>query len=231
MVKIDFWVEGIADQKFLSDVISEWFEYDFKWDDKNRVFEYQNPDLLGIKIRSSGGAAAFTSKDGWNKISPLFKSNAINGVKDIIILDADEDYDQKIKEVNQVIDSEGFDSTKDLYLWPDNQKNKGKSDLETLLEEIINLNNKDIFDCWKNYEMCLDKVGKNYTTPARKTKIYAYLEALLGESNDEKEKIKERKRDYKNTGHWNLDGSTGPLKPLKEFLKSHIDIHIDIIVE
>ena len=39
MVKIDFWVEGIADQKFLSDVISEWFEYDFKWDDKNRVFE------------------------------------------------------------------------------------------------------------------------------------------------------------------------------------------------
>ena len=58
------------------------------------------------------------------------------------------------------------------------------------------------------------------TVPAKKTKIYGYLEALLGASNKEKEKIKDKKRDYKNTKHWNLDSVY--LNPLKEFLSKHL---------
>ena len=43
------------------------------------------------------------------------------------------------------------------------------------------------------------------TTPAKKTKIYGYLEALLGESKKEKNKIKEKERDYENPLYWDLD--------------------------
>ncbi|MDR3341410.1 MAG: hypothetical protein LBT14_01245 [Treponema sp.] len=53
-----------------------------------------------------------------------------------------------------------------------------------------------------------------------KTKIYAYLEVLLGETKKEKEKIKERERDYKNNEHWNLDSEF--LVPLKNFLMKNI---------
>mgnify|MGYP003296751608 FL=1 len=44
-----------------------------------------------------------------------------------------------------------------------------------------------------------------FTIPAKKTKIYGYLEALLGGSKKEKKMIKEKKRDYKNALHWDLD--------------------------
>ena len=58
------------------------------------------------------------------------------------------------------------------------------------------------------------------TTPAKKTKIYGYLEALLFESESEKKKIKERDREYDNALHWNLDAEY--LLPLKEFLEKWI---------
>jgi hypothetical protein len=58
------------------------------------------------------------------------------------------------------------------------------------------------------------------TTPAKKTNIYGYLEALLGESKSQKELIKEPKRNYENTQHWNLDGEY--LGALKGFLERNL---------
>ena len=53
-----------------------------------------------------------------------------------------------------------------------------------------------------------------------KTKIYGYLEALLGTSESDKQKIKEREREYYNALHWNLDAEY--LSSLKEFLEKLI---------
>ena len=100
--------------------------------------------------------------------------------------------------------------------------NKDAGALEDLLENIINPNNQPIFDCWEDYEKALveldipDRTPPPLTTPAKKTKIYGYLEALLGSTKDEKELIKERNRKYENVQHWNLDAEY--LEPLKEFL-------------
>lgn len=55
------------------------------------------------------------------------------------------------------------------------------------------------------------------TTPAKKTKIYGYLEALLGETRSQKELIKEANRNYETPQHLNLD--TKYLESLKSFLK------------
>ena len=63
----------------------------------------------------------------------------------------------------------------------------------------------------------------NLTTPAKKTKIYGYLEALLGESKSQKELIKEANRNYENPQHWNLDSNY--LLLLKDFFSKFTNVN------
>lgn len=55
---------------------------------------------------------------------------------------------------------------------------------------------------------------------SKKTKIYGYLEALLGDTKSQKGLIKEANRNYENPQHWNLD--TKYLEPLKAFIQNNI---------
>ena len=64
------------------------------------------------------------------------------------------------------------------------------------------------------------KTPPTLTIPAKKTKIYAYLETLLGKSKTQKKQIKDANRNYENTQHWNLDAEY--LEPLKEFLNNNL---------
>jgi hypothetical protein len=105
-----------------------------------------------------------------------------------------------------------------IFLFPNNQSDGA---LEDLLGNIINPTNRPIFDCWSKYETCLHKcgspkIGKALTTPAKKSKIYSYLEVLSGKTSEEKKKIKDPDRDFTNTEHWNLESNY--LEPLKQFL-------------
>lgn len=217
MKKIDIWVEGIADQKFLADVLNVWLGLSF-----NEKFNCTDSNQqLAVRIRHSNGVSNYNSVDGWQNIKPSFEENNLTGIKNLIIADADEDFTARKEEVKNTVTGVGFDVVNDLFLWPDHQPHPVKGDLENLLEQIIHPSNQPIFDCWNNYETCLKSTpGKSYTTPARKTKVYAYLEALLGETSNEKEKIKERKRDYTNPDHWDLNSPV--LQPLKSFLEKHL---------
>lgn len=110
----------------------------------------------------------------------------------------------------------------DIFLFPNN---KDDGELETLLENIINERNKPVFECWDKYEFCLKecastKIGKTLTIPAKKSKIYGYLEALLGHTKREKELVKDPNRNYREVEHWNLDADY--LKPLKSFIQKHL---------
>jgi hypothetical protein len=65
MVKIDFWVEGIADQKFLADIIANWFDLELKFDRKSNTFICEDTARqIDLKIRGSGGVASFISEEG-----------------------------------------------------------------------------------------------------------------------------------------------------------------------
>ena len=55
---------------------------------------------------------------------------------------------------------------------------------------------------------------------SKNTKIYGYLEALLGETKSQKELIKEANRNYENPQHWNLDAEY--LEPLKAFFAKNL---------
>ncbi|MHB9292266.1 hypothetical protein Holit_01362 [Hollandina sp. SP2] len=148
------------------------------------------------------------------------EKNTDNEGINLVIFDADTDFNNRKLAIEKW--KGNYKLAFELFLLPDNQ-NAGA--LEDLLEKVILDNNQAIFGCWDGFENCLRdcasrSVGKALTIPAKKTKIYAYLEVLLGETKKEKEKIKERERDYKNKDHWNLDSEF--LNPLKDFLSKYI---------
>lgn len=163
---------------------------------------------------------------GWDNLKTeasalRMRSMSANGGVNLVIVDADKDFQgrkDKIERWQQANEVEF-----ELFLLPNNED---AGALEDLLENIINPNNRPILDCWEDYEKELvqldipDRTPPPLTTPAKKTKIYGYLEALLGESKSQKELIKEVNRNYENTQHWNLDAVY--LEPLKEFLFDNI---------
>ena len=195
-------VEGLADETFIRQYLHHLFGQEVSKD----------------YILRTNGKDNLQSASATNRMRSMTDQGGIN----LVIFDADDDFEARRTSILQWKEEKGLEF--ELFLLPNNQD---KGELEDLLENIINPNNRPILDCWENYEKELvtleipDRTPPPLTTPAKKTKIYGYLEALLGTSRSEKEKIKDAQREYHNTLHWNLDGKY--LLPLKEFLKKWID--------
>ena len=194
-------VEGIADEVFFKQYLHH---------------------LYGVIVPNN----SIQRLNGWTNLKgstwqQRMRTNMANGGTNIVIIDADDDIDVRRSDILSWRQQHGLDF--ELFLLPNN---KDKGALEDLLEKIINQDNKCIFECWENYEKELVKQEISWrtppplTTPAKKTKIYGYLEALLGESQAQKNLIKEKERDYENAQHWNLDAAY--LEPLKGFLEQHL---------
>lgn len=207
MKKFQIIVEGDADIKFFEDYYHHLFH------EKAPV----DSITLPIKGDSTGGYKKLFSEDA---INPL-KENMAYGVKNLIIFDADDDCEVRRAELLAI--KEEFGVEFELFLLPNN---KDAGALEDMLENIINPDNQPVMDCWSTYEGELGKVRipsktpPTLTIPAKKTKIYAYLETLLGKSKTQKKLIKDANRNYENTQHWDLDAEY--LKGLKEFLEKNL---------
>lgn len=205
MNKFQIIVEGTADKKFLEDYY-------------RHLFHENAPEgsiTLPIKGDKTGGYQKLFSENGINTI----KEGMDYGATNLVIFDADDDIEARRRELLSIRDKYGVEF--ELFLLPNN---KDAGSLEDLLEHIINPNNQPIFDCWQHYEDELvqqeipGRTPPPLTTPAKKTKIYGYLEALL--EPKQKDLIKERNRNYENPQHWNLDAEY--LEPLKKFVKNSI---------
>jgi hypothetical protein len=218
MKKFHIFVEGLADRKFLHDYIESIFGISL-----NAV---KNSDG-GIKkldnITSTGGWTKLNSKEG-ETFRDKMKENTQNEIVNLVIFDADTDkndagYSIRKQEIENWKTVYGLKF--ELFLFPNNA-NDGA--LENLLEQIINPQNTSIFDCWQRFEDCLPTknacVKNPLTIPAKKSKIYAYMEVLHGESRTEKDKIKDHNRDFTKSEHWDLNAVA--LLPLKDFLQQHI---------
>lgn len=207
MNKFQIIVEGTADKKFFEDYY-------------RHLFHENAPEgsiTLPIKGDKDGGYQKLFSENGINTL----KEGMDYGATNLVIFDADDDIEARRKELLSIRDRYGVEF--ELFLLPNNQD---AGALEDLLEHIINPNNQPIFDCWQHYEDELvqqeipGRTPPPLTTPAKKTKIYGYLEALLGTTKREKELIKDPNRNYENPQHWNLDAEY--LEPLKAFIKKNI---------
>ena len=198
-------VEGDADKKFIKDYCHHLFQ---TVPPKDSIIH--TGDLINC---ITGGYKGLAKEINLQQM----RMNSDQGGVNLVIFDADDDYEARWKELSSIKERDGVEF--ELFLFPDN---RDAGALEDMLENIINTRNRPILDCWENYEKELVQLqieGRTpppLTTPAKKTKIYGYLEALLGESKNEKKKIKEKERDYENTLHWDLNAEY--LERLKVFL-------------
>ena len=197
----NIFVEGLADECFFKQYL-------------RHVFGDVVPDERIVVLK------------GWDNLKTeasalRMRSMTANGGVNLVTVDTDKDYQARKDEIERWKQTNEVEF--ELFLLPNNQD---AGALEDLLENIINPNNQPIFDCWEHYEQelfTLDIPGRTpppLTTPAKKTKIYGYLEALLFDSKSQKEQIKEANRNYENALHWNLDAEY--LEPLKEFLAKYL---------
>jgi hypothetical protein len=196
-------VEGDADVRFIENYYHHLFH------EKAPKGSISHPG----KDNDTGGYQKLKSEDA---IGTLRQNTDLGGIN-LVIFDADEDPEARRNELLAIKEDYGVEF--ELFLLPNN---KDAGALEDMLEQIINPNNQPVMDCWQTYEGELEKVRiptKNpptLTIPAKKTKIYAYLETLLGKEKSQKKFIKDANRNYENTLHWNLDNEY--LEPLKMFL-------------
>lgn len=183
-------------------------------------FEQYYRHLFG-KSAPNGFVFKTDGKDNLPKFANQMRTMSANGGINLVVFDADDDIEARRKELLAI--KEQFGVEFELFLLP-NDKEAGA--LEDMLENIINPNNKPIFECWEGYEkelVKLDIPGRTpppLTTPAKKTKIYGYLEAYHGETKREKELIKEVNRNYADPKLWDLDAEY--LGALKEFLEKNL---------
>ena len=218
MKKFHIFVEGDADLKFLHDYIEVLINDDLKAlkDKKGKI-------IKSDYLTTTGGWAKIDGKGG-DTFREKMKENTSNNILNLVVFDADSPENEggfavRKREIEDWKTRHGL--TFELFLFPNNEEN---GELENLLEGIINPQNATIFCCWENFEECLTTkttcTKTPLTIPAKKSKIYAYMEVLHGDSNSEKEKIKDPNRDFKNTQHWDL--SAQAIGPLKKFLQRHI---------
>lgn len=214
--KAVIYVEGVADVKFVSDYLFHLQLIPKKEDDtKSKRIEIETSHNELLVLQSIEGITNLLN------FAQDMKRNNNEGIQNLVFLDADKNY--SLRQGQIIADLNSKDIIFNLFLAPNNKDNGA---LEDLLEKIINNQNKSIFVCWDHYEAELSqqqiawKSPNQPTTPAKKTKIYGYLEALHGESKSEKEKIKESKRDYNDSNLWDLDAKY--LEPLKNWLMTNL---------
>jgi hypothetical protein len=150
------------------------------------------------------------SWSGYKNEVKRFIENSDSGKINLLIIDAD------VRDRRTAVqrDMQELKIKAELFLFPDNNR---VGELEHLLVDIAA--ERDIIECFEKYETCI----KDYESVDPKGKIYAYLDALIPNTDKKKDEkiLKDPLRwDFKNKDHWNLDHES--LKPLLAFLTGHI---------
>ncbi len=188
-MSVKFFIEDKAQEKFLMDFVSERFNIELS----NKDF-YKLNGLSGYKV----GGIAF----------PEYKQHTDEGVINITVLDADVDAHARRDMV--LSDFTRLNIQSHLFLFPNNTTS---GEIELALAAIAV--DRKIIDCFEAYEQCI----KGYEKPVNKSKIFAYLDALLEpkyKKNNNKDLLQGQNRNYTNPAHWNLYHEY--LNPLYNFL-------------
>lgn len=211
MKDFSIFVEGESDKRFIEDYLSFLSE---------QVPQFILPENWQNNIYKTNGWTNLSSAKNEAVRNNMIRTTRQGGVN-LVIFDADTDAKVRKAELEDVKAIYGL--AFETFLFPNNHDSGA---IEELLENIINPQNQCVIDCWKHYEIDLSHQSITWkqppfpTTPSSKSKIYAYLEALVGTTQSEKEKIKDRNRDFLNNNHWNL--AANYLATLKDFLLANL---------
>lgn len=166
-------VEGEADKRFIEQLVQHLWSV--------------IPEEISVLV--TNGYANMMAHGTESAYINQMRRTADDGGVNLVIFDADADCESRRQEIVDWGSKNGVNF--ELFLLPDNY---GSGALEDLLERIINPANRVVMDCWDSYENAIRNIrlpwknGEPLTVPAKKTKIYAYLEVLLGASKTEKKR-------------------------------------------
>jgi hypothetical protein len=174
MSEVVFFVESKkSDAKFLIDFIEERFGIKFYTNDF-------------IELGSWSGY-----KNEVKKYTELYTDKV-----QITILDADNSFKDRKKEVESDFEKLGIESN--LFLFPNNCED---GNLENILATIAS--RQDLINCFQAYEECV----KLFPKKLNDARIYSYLDMLLHPNplQSNLDLRKDENRDYRNKEHWNLN--------------------------
>ena len=177
-------VEGIADKKFISDLVSFHF---------GKSLEKEN-----FQIASYG--------PNWVKNNASVINLAI--AKDfvpILVLDANGNHASRKTEITNGIGAEKL--TCPFFLLPDNHSN---GNLETLLLSLTIPAHSSVLSCFDDYYNCLGA----YEKPDSKVKVYSYIAAIQGPEMASESKRDYKNLNVWDLNHPNLQALINFLGPL-----------------
>lgn len=164
-------------------------------------------------------------KDNLKKLSPILQSNKEEGIRNVLIFDADSPsngggYERRKNELLDAREQMGLDF--DLFLYPNDRQD---GDVEVLMESVAQRDRHSrFFSCFEKYEECIsldkDRNGDaKYLTPNRKGKLHTYISSMKL-SSKQRRSIGKGDWLFDNTDYWNLE--SGALAPLVSFLKKYM---------
>ena len=204
-------VEGINDIVFLKDFFEIHFNYlcDEKLNSNTVILEINNIVIFSTKGKNPNDAIKL------NLVQEINKKNPENI---IFCFDADDDYKNAEENIIEICKYDESLKNSKCFLFPDNENN---GDLENLLELIAV--ERNVFECWDQFEGCINGKNENFTIPAKKSKIHTYLEVLNPNTKKGKDACKEVNRNYKDLTKWKLnDLEIESVQNLKSFLEKYI---------
>lgn len=164
---------------------------------------------------------------GWTKIheiAPKIREYQDAGDKVVLIFDSDDvenggGFVKRSGELKDLLEAEKLNV--ETFLFPNNVDD---GDFESLIVQCASPSRNGVFDCFRNYELCvqgLNSQNETFKTPLRKSKFYAYFECI-----NESESAKDRERKgrtyfFNDERYWNL--SSPILSQLKDFLIDKLD--------
>lgn len=212
------YTEGKSDKNFLSWCLDVWKNEDH--------FDQAHFDIIYVE-----GKDKLFSDEFCKRIENILKNKNQEYRQVCIIFDvdikkenqeSDAGFDNKLKHIREKFKEKGIDFPKEqIFLFPNNQDD---GDLETLLLEIAK--HDEFLKCFEGYLECIK--SKEHYKPIkniRKTKWYAYLEALGLENLtkidifDNESKIKNKHEENYRKLKEMVDFNSESLIPLKIFLE------------
>ncbi|WP_017281335.1 DUF3226 domain-containing protein [Helicobacter pylori] len=212
------YTEGKSDKNFLSWCLDVWKNEDH--------FDQAHFDIIYVE-----GKDKLFSDEFCKRIENILKNKNQEYRQVCIIFDADikkenqesdAGFDNKLRHIHEKFKEKGIDFPKEqIFLFPNNQDD---GDLETLLLEIAK--HDEFLKCFEGYLECIK--SKEHYKPIkniRKTKWYAYLEALGLENLtkidifDNESKIKNKHEENYRKLKEMVDFNSESLIPLKIFLE------------
>jgi hypothetical protein len=190
---IQIYVEGEFDKRFLHQYIS--------------TLNIPNSDI--VKIDPLNGWTNLKNVATINKLS----ERTFQGMSTILILDADNDFQNRCAEVEEIKNTNNL--MLDYFLLP-NHRDVGA--IETVLTNIVDKKHKVIIDCFEIYRNCIQTKNSKYFLPTTKQQIYALAYTIYGDT-------KPKAVNFLETENWDLKHNI--LDNLKQFLLTHCKLSIN----